>query len=212
MPDYSKGKIYYIRSPHTDEVYIGSTIQSLAKRMGEHRTKFHEWKRGTYHYFTCFKLFELGDAYIELVEEFPCENKNQLEKREGEIMRNTEMCINKYIAGRTKKEHYIEYRDEHLERSKNYRDINKDDISQQRKQYYQKNIDYFKVKNREYRENNHEQIRIKKIEYYHKTKHIQSEVRKEYLKKYYQENKERQNELRRLRLNKNKEKINLLIL
>ena len=38
MPDYSKGKIYTIRNKNDPSlIYVGSTIQSLAKRLGEHR-------------------------------------------------------------------------------------------------------------------------------------------------------------------------------
>ena len=40
MPDYSKGKIYTIRCLNDSNVYVGSTIQSLAVRMGGHRTAY----------------------------------------------------------------------------------------------------------------------------------------------------------------------------
>ena len=33
MPDYQKGKIYKIISNETDDVYIGSTTQSLSLRL-----------------------------------------------------------------------------------------------------------------------------------------------------------------------------------
>ena len=38
MPDYSKGKIYTIRCINDPSfIYVGSTIQSLAKRFGGHK-------------------------------------------------------------------------------------------------------------------------------------------------------------------------------
>jgi predicted GIY-YIG superfamily endonuclease len=37
MPDYKNGKIYKLWSPQGDEIYIGSTTQSLAKRKAEHK-------------------------------------------------------------------------------------------------------------------------------------------------------------------------------
>ena len=38
MPDYSKGKIYTIICRNDPSlIYVGSTIQSLAKRLGGHR-------------------------------------------------------------------------------------------------------------------------------------------------------------------------------
>ena len=48
-----------------------------------------------------YKILQLGDAYIELLENFPCSCKTELNKREGELMRENKNCINKNIAGRT---------------------------------------------------------------------------------------------------------------
>jgi hypothetical protein len=112
MPDYSKGKIYAIRSPNTDKVYIGSTIDTLSRRMSKHRNKFNT---------TSSKLIlEAGDAYIELIEEFPCDNREQLSKREGEIMRATANYCNKLIAGRTLNEYREDNKDIIIERDRNY--------------------------------------------------------------------------------------------
>jgi hypothetical protein len=39
MPDYSKGKIYTVRCRNdTSLIYVGSTIQPLAKRWGQHKS------------------------------------------------------------------------------------------------------------------------------------------------------------------------------
>ena len=35
--NYAKGKIYKIANDIDDEIYVGSTCQSLSKRMGIHR-------------------------------------------------------------------------------------------------------------------------------------------------------------------------------
>ena len=43
--------------------------------------------------------------YIELFENFPCNSKEELNKREGEIIREIG-TVNKTIAGRTHKEYY----------------------------------------------------------------------------------------------------------
>ena len=37
MPDYSKGKIYKILNTIDDEIYIGSTCETLGQRMSKHR-------------------------------------------------------------------------------------------------------------------------------------------------------------------------------
>ena len=37
MPDYSKGKIYKILDSIDDEIYVGSTTETLGARMAKHR-------------------------------------------------------------------------------------------------------------------------------------------------------------------------------
>ena len=98
MPDYKNGKIYQIWSPNTDKVYIGSTTQPLHKRFYEHKSKVTKPD----HYRASCEVIKAGDAKIELIEEYPCENKMELERREGQISRTTQnVCYNKYHAGQT---------------------------------------------------------------------------------------------------------------
>ena len=106
MPNYQNGKIYAIRSFQTDLIYIGATTQKLSHRMAEHRSQYERYKLGKTNNCTSFLIIELGDAYIELIENFPCENKEILLKREGEHMRATKGAVNKRVEGRTKKEYH----------------------------------------------------------------------------------------------------------
>jgi len=112
MPDYSKGKIYSIRSHLTDDVYIGSTIQRLSDRLTKHKKCYKKWLITKKNCYSSFKIIEKDpeNFYIELVELYPCNSKIELCRREGEIIRAT-TCVNKNIAGRTLKE----YREEHKE-------------------------------------------------------------------------------------------------
>jgi len=87
MPDYQQGKIYSIRSvSRPDLVYVGSTVQPLSKRFGRHKTPANHT--------TSKQVIDIGDAYIELIEMYPCDNIEQLRQREGEIMRSMD-CVNK---------------------------------------------------------------------------------------------------------------------
>ena len=118
---YNNSMIYTIRSPHTDKYYIGSTTQILCKRFSDHKVNYNDYLNEKYHFVTSFKIFELGDAYVELLEEVNCENKHQLVRREGELIRlHKNECVNKRIEGRTQKEYQID---------------NKEEITKQRKQY-----------------------------------------------------------------------------
>ena len=136
MPDYQNGRIYTIRC-RTDNtlIYVGSTTMPLSRRFSLHKTN-----KGC----SLYKLIQNNfngdwcDWYIELYEEYPCNNKEILNKREGEIQREI-ATINKNKAGRTQKEYFIDNRDEKLEKIKQYYLNNRDKILEQMKEYYQEN-------------------------------------------------------------------------
>lgn len=103
---YQNSKIYKIVSPsHPELVYYGSTTEKLCRRMTKHRSDF---KRGES--IRSNEILQYEDAIILLVENYPCNNREELNKKEGEYMLNN-ICINKNIAGRTKKEYYYDNRD-----------------------------------------------------------------------------------------------------
>jgi len=126
MPNYSSGKIYRIVSPHHPLPYIGSTTQPLANRMALHRKTR-----------TCTSrlLIDAGDASIELVEEFPCQTMEELTRREGEVMRTME-CVNRRVAGRTRKEYYQENRKAVCEQVKQYYETHREKVCARMKAYY----------------------------------------------------------------------------
>jgi hypothetical protein len=94
MPDYSKAKIYTIRC-RTDNtsVYVGSTVQSLACRFSDHKRRS---DTSLYKHIKNKCNSDWSNWYIELYEEFPCENKEQLQKREGEVIRSIG-TVNRYM-------------------------------------------------------------------------------------------------------------------
>lgn len=104
MPNYSKRKIYTIRNK-TDEtlVYVGSTRQSLAVRMGGHRNDS-KCKRRKACMFYSTVSGDWKNWFIDLYEDFPCERLEQLKKREGEVQREI-ATLNVRIEDRTKREH-----------------------------------------------------------------------------------------------------------
>jgi hypothetical protein len=87
---YSNSKIYALRSYSTDEIYIGSTIQTLSKKMSEIQNS----KMNV----LIDYLNKYDDAYIELLENFPCKSKEELNKRQGELIRmNIKNVINRQM-------------------------------------------------------------------------------------------------------------------
>lgn len=99
MPNYQNGKIYVIRSPHTDKICIGSTTQSLSQRLTKHKSDFKRHAMGQDCFRTSFHIFQAGDAYIELLENFPCNSVEELCAREYHHIRQAgDRCANKMGA------------------------------------------------------------------------------------------------------------------
>lgn len=139
--DYKNGQIYTIRSHQTPLFYIGSTCSPLAKRLYGHKKDYKCWtKNDEYSYTTSYEIIKYEDHYIELLEEFPCETKKQLNKREGQIIRfYDDRCVNKVIAGRTKAEYRQDNKIKLAEQGKKYYESHKEEIDEHKKEYRKKN-------------------------------------------------------------------------
>jgi hypothetical protein len=101
--------------------------------------------------YTVFEIMAFGDSYIELLEMFSCNNRNELHQREGYYIRSLN-CVNKVVPCRTKKQYYIDnkekvkqyakhYYEKNYDKIKQYRIDNKDKINERNKQYYINNKD-----------------------------------------------------------------------
>ena len=125
---YKNAKIYKILNHVNDEVYVGSTTQALSKRMSCHRgnTKLETRKNKP-----LYKLMnEIGvdSFYIELIEDYSCDNIEQLLQREGFYIRQIG-TLNKIISGRTKSEYREENKEHILENYRKYRETHKEHIA-----------------------------------------------------------------------------------
>lgn len=137
MPDYKNGKIYCIRSYQTEQIYIGSTTQTLAQRLVKHKGKNDGCSSKI--------ILQYSDAYIELIELFPCNSKEELNKKEGEHIRANN-CVNKNISGRTLQEWYNDNKEKIAEQKHQYRKINKEKIKEYNKKYKTVNKEILKQK------------------------------------------------------------------
>jgi len=160
MPDYSKGKIYTIRFHNSNEIYIGSTTQSLAVRFGGHKRTDNS---AVYKVINNKYDGNWEECYYELYENYSCNNKEELCKKEGEIIRKFKDdenydCLNHLIAGRTDKEYYSDNINIIKDKMKLYKNKNKEQIKEQSKIYYQHNVDKIKEKDKDYYDNNKEKI------------------------------------------------------
>jgi len=133
---YQRSKIYKITSNQSDNIYIGSTCNPLYKRLGQHKSTYKEFINGKTNNCTSFELIKLGDAIITLIEDYPCESKEQLRARERYYIElNKDICVNKVIPTRTCKEYYQTNKETIEEQQKEYREANKKKIKEQQKKY-----------------------------------------------------------------------------
>jgi len=140
MSKYQNGKIYKITSEQSDKYYIGSTIQKLCDRLGRHISDYTIYSQGNGKYISSFELIKNDDYKIELIELFPCEDRQELERREGELqLQNIDVIVNKKIAGRTDKEWREENKVEIAKKKKIYKETNKIEISKKQKIYDETN-------------------------------------------------------------------------
>ena len=115
--------------------------------MTQHRSNYKKYLNGKRKYLSSFKVMENKDYAIILIEDFPCNSKDQLFARER-YYTNTIECVNICKnQGRMlelgKKEYHKDYYKE-----------NTDKIKLRSKEYREKNIDEIKAKQNEYRDEN----------------------------------------------------------
>jgi len=178
MSNYQNGKIYAIFCGA--ECYYGSTTNRLSTRLSQHKTQY-RLKVSKCSINTLFDKYGVEEAHIELVEEFPCENRNQLEAREGYYIRTYD-CVNRCIPGRLKSESSKAYKESHKEEIKvkdaNYYQANKEKIKARRMAYYETHKDEEKKKMLERHE------KKKNTEEFKQYKEANREKHKAYMKEY----------------------------
>jgi len=138
------GRIYKISSPHTTQVYIGSTTKSLNQRLSSHRTDYKRFCDGINTIHTrSFDVLKHDDVVIELVYEGLFDTRADLYRLEGATIQEFKNACNKLIAGRTRKEYL-----------KTYTEENREFIHQQKKMSYQRNKDITIVQAQQYYQDN----------------------------------------------------------
>ena len=187
---YQNGKIYKIVDNTNGNIYIGSTCKKLCQRIGLHRNHYKEYLKNNSSYMTSFEIIKNGQYDIILLENVPCDTKEQLHARERYYIESHD-CLNKYIPTRTGKE----YREANSEKIKTYmteyRDINKDKIKDQAKDYYEANKDKLLEQKNEYRKANKNKIKEQQKQYNKSFYEANKNKLKEDTKKYYETNKEK---------------------
>ena len=150
-------KIYKIVCDTTGLVYVGSTVETLCRRLSGHKDKYKRYLKGISRYVTSFDIIKNDNYKIILIQSCPCNNKEELHREERKYIESIE-CVNKYIPGRTQKEYNEINKDKIKEQTKEYKLKNKDKIKEQVKQYQLKNKDKKNISNKKYYEKNKDKI------------------------------------------------------
>jgi len=135
MPNYNNGKIYKIINSENKVIYIGSTVEKLCRRYSTHEHK------------------AIGNKII-LLENYPCNCREELVKKEQEIIEQYDNLLNQVRAFNSE-EYNKEYNKEYFEK---YRENNRDKILEYKKKHYEKNKNKIIEKSKVYNENNKEKL------------------------------------------------------
>jgi len=165
---YNHGKIYRLVNDVDKEEYIGSTCNPLCKRLWWHRSDAK--KKPTSRVYEHMLKVGIEHFKIILVEQYPCENKMELLRRERYWIHELNPSLNHYFPSRStterSKEYYEINRDTILEKKKEYNEKHKDIIAGKMIKHYHKNKVEINARRRVHREANRDEINAKRRERY----------------------------------------------
>ena len=165
--DFKNAKIYKITNDYNDEVYVGSTCNTLVRRFSVHKCDARKHNERA-----LYKLMnEIGESRfrIQLICDYPCEDKYQLKQKEGEYIRNLG-TLNKQIAGRTQQQYQEEHKEYYQEVKKKSAEKHKEENIIRKQLFYQNNKERILQRKKELYETNKEKINATQKAYYEKNK------------------------------------------
>ena len=134
MSDYTKAIIYKLvcKDLNITDCYVGSTTNFKHRKIC-HKSSCTNLNDKKYN----FKIYEFirdnggwNNWDLIMVEEFPCDNKLQLHKREREVIETLKATLNCDIPSRTQKEYKKQYYKDNNEKCKQYREANKEKFNE----------------------------------------------------------------------------------
>jgi len=149
MNNYQHGKIYQITDNKNQQYYIGSVARPLINRWTQHVNSYLH-NRNVCSVKDIFNTYGINNCSIQLIEEYPCNSRTELTRREGEVIKEMRArglnIVNKILAGRTRKEHYIDNKQIINTNNKAYYIANKQKALAFNKAYYIANKDSILLK------------------------------------------------------------------
>lgn len=97
-----QSKIYKLVDKTNDNIYIGSTWETLSMRLSKHKSHYNQYLKGNGGSVRSFDILKTQDYEIKLIEDYPCNTEKGSKQREGHYQDNIEY-VNKNRAGRKEK-------------------------------------------------------------------------------------------------------------
>lgn len=156
------GRVYKIIANTGDDVYVGSTFNTLKDRMKKHRSCYAEWKKGKGGKFAVYDMFEkygVDHCKMVLIKEYQVVAETIRDKKHLSVYEqlwiNKTNCIN--IQNSFQIKHLYD---------KKYRKENREIVNERKRIYKQNNQEKVRAQDAAYRENNREKCRESNKNYY----------------------------------------------
>lgn len=158
MRDYQQGKIYKVVNLAVNdpvECYVGSTCMKLSRRFQAHKDHWKICEGGSLLY-QAMTTYGIENFRIILIEEYPCENNDQLRAREehhriqiGAKYNQKRAIVTDEQVKEDKKRNYENNNDteKEIQRKRDYWRHNKEAITLKHNEWLEKNKDRVRAKN-----------------------------------------------------------------
>jgi hypothetical protein len=155
-------------------IYTGSTTSPLNVRFNRHKGAFKKGKN--FLLYNAIREDPLGwnNYYMQLIEYYPCNSRDELESREGELQKIIKPPLNKNMAGRKRDE--LIQTDEYIEYFKAYKASHKEEQKSYMVKFFLNNPGYRKIKHDEFHLRNPGYQKIKNDEYRLRQKELKEAV------------------------------------
>lgn len=139
MPDYSNSIVYtiYDTSNSYEGLYVGSTVQTCARRFAQHKYHFERFlQKNSAYYCSSFDIFQNAtNCAIKVIEQYPCKSSVELRTREEYWRKTLPHVISSKRAIRTrddlrqdKARYHANHRVQHSESNAKWYSTKKDEI------------------------------------------------------------------------------------
>jgi group I intron endonuclease len=98
MVNYQNGKIYKLVNDIDDDIYVGSTCKQLSNRMAKHRTDAKASNHKQRKVYQKMNAFGIEHFKIVLIENHPCDSREELTRREDYYIRQMKPSLNTVMA------------------------------------------------------------------------------------------------------------------